>query len=89
MSDNTINSALRRMGYSKDELVAHGFRAMFSTFCYEYQHEHKITGETIEQCLAHKTGSKVKSAYDRSLRLEQKRILMQWWADFLENLTKQ
>lgn len=84
MSDGTINTALRRMGYSKDEMVAHGFRSIFSTFAYEYQHEHKSTSEVIEQCLAHKTGGSVKSAYDRSLRLEQKRNLMQWWADFLE-----
>ncbi|QKF64513.1 tyrosine-type recombinase/integrase [Campylobacter corcagiensis] len=85
MSDGTVNTALRRMGYSKDEMVAHGFRSIFSTLCYEYQHKHKATSEVIEQCLAHKTANEVKSAYDRSLRLEQKRNLMQWWADFLVN----
>lgn len=86
MSDNTINTALRRLGYTKDIIVAHGFRAMFSTIAHENQHIHNMSSEVIEQCLAHKTGDKVKSAYDRSLRLEQRRILMQWWADYLDKI---
>ena len=81
MSDATLNNALRRMGYSKDELVTHGFRAMFSTIT----HEEGKTHEVIETQLAHSVGSKVSEAYNRALYLKERKELMQWWSDYLDN----
>lgn len=88
MSENTINLALRRMGYGKDEIVAHGFRAMFSTICNEFIEDHGLGFDIIEKCLSHKDKNAVRSAYNRAKNLTQMKNLMQWYADFLENLTK-
>jgi len=87
LSDNTLISALRRMGYSKEEFVPHSFRAMFSTIAYEYANikgGHGYTGEVIEACLAHKEPNKIKEAYNRSNYKEPMRGLMQWYADWLD-----
>ncbi|MDL0088511.1 tyrosine-type recombinase/integrase [Campylobacter gastrosuis] len=89
MSENTMNAALRRLGYTKDELVSHGFRAMFSTAANELRNEHKISADIIERCLAHKDRDKVRSAYNRASNLKEMRQLMQWWADYLDDLSKQ
>jgi len=89
LSDNTLISALRRMGYSKDEFVPHGFRAMFSTIAYEKANEengHGYTGEVIEALLAHKEPNKVKEAYNRSSYREGMRGLSNWYADYLEGI---
>jgi len=81
MSDATLNNALRRLGYSKDELVVHGFRAMFSTITHEKSgFDHHV----IELQLAHSVGSKVSQAYNRSLRLNERKELMKWWSDWLD-----
>lgn len=86
MSENTLNVALRRMGFSKDEIVSHGFRAMFSTICNEYIDEHGINFDIIEKCLAHKGNNKIRNTYNHAGNLTQMRKLMQWWADFLDKL---
>ena len=89
LSENTLTSALRRMGYSKEEFVPHGFRAMFSTIAYEYANKedgHGYTGEVIEACLAHKEQNKVKEAYNRSNYTEAMRGLIVWYADYLEGV---
>jgi len=89
LSDNTLISALRRMGYSKDEFVPHGFRAMFSTLAYENANDtkgHNYTGEVIEACLAHKEANKIKEAYNRSNYKEAMRGLIGWYADYLEGV---
>ncbi|MDR0579119.1 MAG: tyrosine-type recombinase/integrase [Campylobacteraceae bacterium] len=86
MSDNAINSALRRMGYTKDEIVAHGFRAMFSTICNEHRDEHGLTYDIIELCLAHKERNTIRSAYNHALNLKERTKLMQWWSDFLDRI---
>ncbi len=86
LSDNTLISALRRMGYSKEEFVPHSFRAMFSTIAYEWANKkggHGYTGEVIEACLAHKEPNKIKEANNRSNYKEPMRELMQWYADYL------
>ena len=88
MSENTLNTALRRMGYSKDEIVSHGFRAMFSTMANEKRNEHGCHADIIERCLAHKDKDKVREAYNRAQNLADMRILMQWWADYLDELVK-
>lgn len=89
LSDNTMISALRRMGYTKDEFVPHGFRAMFSTIAYEKANEkdgHTYTGEVIEALLAHKEQNKVKEAYNRSSYKEGMRGLIGWYADYLDGV---
>lgn len=82
MSENTIVAALRRMGYSPDEMTAHGFRSMASTLLHENGHDPMV----IEMQLAHRVGSAVASIYNRSERLKDRHALMRWWADYLDQL---
>jgi len=86
ISENTINHALHKMGY-KDKHTGHGFRAMFSTNAHEYISEHGLHSDVIESCLAHSEKNAIKAAYNRESKfkyLEEKRKLMQWWADWLD-----
>ena len=88
ISENTLNHALHRMGY-KDRHTSHGFRAMFSTNAHELRNEHKINSDVIESCLAHSKQNSVKAAYNRQSKfkyLDEKRILMQWWANWLDSI---
>lgn len=80
MSENTINAALRRLGYSTDEMTGHGFRAMAST-CLNEQGWHP---DLIELQLAHAERNKVRAAYNRSTRLAERKKMMQTWADYLD-----
>jgi integrase len=82
MSDNTINSALRRLGYSKDEMTGHGFRSMASTVL----NENSWTPDAIERQLAHVEGNSIRAAYNYAEHLEERRRMMQWWADYLDRL---
>jgi integrase len=79
LSENTLNSALARMGY-KGSATAHGFRALFSTVA----NECGWNPDVIERQLAHKERNKVRAAYHRSTYLEDRIKLMQWWADYLD-----
>ncbi len=82
MSNNTILGALRRMGFSKDEMTPHGFRSMASTLLHENEWNHEI----IELQLAHARKDAVSAAYDRSRRLPERKKMMQWWSDYLDEL---
>jgi integrase len=82
MSENTINTALRRLGYSRDEMTAHGFRAMASTAL----NEQGWNPDLIELQLAHAERNKVRAAYNRASRLADRRQMMQAWADYLDAL---
>jgi len=82
MSDNTILAALRRMGYSKEEMTGHGFRAMASTLL----HENGWGTHLIELQLAHVEKNSVKAAYNHALYLDDRIKMMQWWADELDKL---
>ncbi len=82
LSENTINAALRTLGYSGDQMTAHGFRAMASTLL----HELGWPPEVIELQLAHAQRSQVAAAYNRSARLPERRKMMQAWADYLITL---
>ena len=82
LSENTLNAALRRLGYAKDEMTAHGFRSIASTLLNE-QGWHP---DLIELQLAHKERNKVRAAYNRAQRLEERRKMMQAWADHLDGL---
>lgn len=86
ISDNTIRSMFRRMGYSNDDFTPHGFRAMFSTLAHENRAKHKMSSDIIELCLAHMEKNKIKSAYNHALNLKEKAILMQWWGDYLDEI---
>jgi integrase len=82
ISDNTVNAALRRLGFGRDEMVAHGFRSMAST-CLNEQGWHP---DLIELQLAHAERDEVRGAYNRAQRLGDRRRMMQAWADYLEVL---
>ncbi|EIX0880061.1 site-specific integrase, partial [Campylobacter coli] len=86
ISDNTIRSMFRRMGYSNDDFTPHGFRAMFSTLAHENRNKHQMSSDIIELCLAHVEKNKIKSAYNHALNLKEKAILMQWWGDYLDEI---
>lgn len=82
MSENTINASLRRLGYDKSEICAHGFRAMASTML----HENGWESDWIERQLAHKEGNAIKGAYNHARHLPERVKMMQWWADYLDGL---
>jgi integrase len=82
MSENAITAALRRLGYSGDEMTWHGFRAMASTRLNELG----FAPDIIELQLAHRERDKVRAAYNRAERLADRRSMMQQWADYLDGL---
>ena len=82
MSNNTVLAALRRMGFTKEDMTPHGFRSMASTLLHENGWEHEV----IELQLAHSRRDKVAAAYDRSRRLPERTEMMQAWADYLDAL---
>ena len=82
MSNNTINTALRRLGYASNEQTGHGFRSMASTLL----NEQGFAPDVIELQLAHSECNKVRAAYNKAQRLPERRILMQAWADYLDGL---
>lgn len=81
MSENTLNTALRRIGYSKDQMTCHGFRSMASTILNESQKWHK---DAIERQLAHGERDSVRAAYNYAEHLPERQKLMQAWADTLD-----
>ncbi|MEH6580120.1 MAG: site-specific integrase [Amphritea sp.] len=83
MSDNAILSAFRNMGISKDEMTGHGFRAMARTILDEVLGERV---ELIEHQLAHAVKDTLGRAYNRTKHLPQRRVMMQRWADYLDQL---
>ncbi len=83
MSDNAILAALRRMGYSKDEMSGHGFRAMARTILDEVL---QVRPEFIEHQLAHVVRDPLGRAYNRTHHLNERRKMMQQWADYLDGL---
>lgn len=85
MSENTVNGALRRLGYTGDEMTAHGFRAMASTLLNE---SGKWSSDAIERALAHKDRDTVRAAYHRGAHWQERIDMAQWWADHLEVLRK-
>lgn len=82
LSENGVLSALRRMGYEKHEMTAHGFRAMASTLLNELGYRPDI----IERQLAHGDTDKVRGVYNRAAYMDERRIMMQAWADYLDSL---
>ncbi len=85
MSDMTVNAALRRLGYSGDEMTGHGFRAMASTLLNE---SGKWSVDAIERALAHGDKDKVRAAYNRGANWNERVTMAQWWSDYLDTLRK-
>lgn len=82
MSENTINAALRRLGYAKDEMTGHGFRSMASTIL----NEQGWPSDAIERQLAHRPRNKVRAAYNHAQHLDVRRKMLAAWADYLDGL---
>ena len=90
ISENTLNAALRRLGYSKDEMTTHGFRTSASSLLHELGSKRPklgITPNVIETQLAHKRPG-VEGIYNRSHLLKRRTKMMQAWADHLDGLKK-
>ena len=82
ISENALVAALRRMGFEKHEMCAHGFRGTASTLL----HENGWQSHLIELQLAHTERNSVKAAYNHAEHLDDRRKMMQWWADHLDEL---
>ncbi len=82
MSENTVNAALRRMGFDKDTMTGHGFRALASTRLNELG----WPPDVIERQLAHAERNKVRAAYNRASYMAERRKMMVAWADYLDGL---
>jgi integrase len=83
ISENTLNGALRRMGFDKDQMSAHGFRSMASTLLNE---SGMWQPDAIERALAHGDSDAVRSAYNRGAYWEERVRMAQWWSDHLDTL---
>lgn len=84
MSENTVNAALRRLGYSRAVMTAHGFRGMASTML----HELGWPSDVVERQLSHAERNTVKAAYNHAEHLPERRRMMQAWADHLDKLRR-
>ena len=83
MSENTLNTALRRIGFGADEMTSHGFRASFSTLANE---SGLWNPDAIERALAHLETNEVRRAYARGEHWDERVRLADWWAGFLDEL---
>ena len=83
LSENTVNAALRRLGYAKTEMTGHGFRAMARTILDEVL---GVRPDFIEHQLAHPVRDPLGRAYNRTTHLHERREMMQRWADYLGGL---
>ena len=83
MSENTVNVAFRRMGYTKDEMTAHGFRATASTMLNECG---LWNPDAIERALAHGDSSATRGAYSRGSYWEERVKMAHWWSDYLDKV---
>lgn len=84
MSENGVRVALRTIGFSREQITPHGFRAMFSTIA----NEHGINRDVIERQLAHVESNSVRGAYNHAEYMPERIRVMQWWADYLDGLAQ-
>lgn len=82
LSENALNAALRRMGYTKDEVTSHGFRVTASTILNQRGYDPDV----VEAVLAHQDRNTIRRTYNRATYFEQRLTLMQEWADLLDVL---
>ena len=83
ISENTVNAALRRMGYSKDQMTAHGFRTSASSMLNE---SGKWNADAIERALAHMVAGTIRRIYNQSAYWLERVDMAQWWSDYLDQL---
>lgn len=83
ISENTLNAALRRLGYTQDEVTSHGFRATASTLLNE---SGRFSPDAIERALAHQDADTVRRAYARGAYWAERVEMAQWWSDYLDRL---
>jgi integrase len=83
MSENTLNAALRRMGFAKDEMSAHGFR---SAACSMLNESGLWNSDAVESQLAHVEGNAVRKAYMRAEFWDERKRMMVWWAGRCEEM---
>lgn len=82
MSENAVRVALRSMGFTNDQMTAHGFRSMASTIL----NEKGWQPDAIERQLAHVEGNSVRAAYNYAQYMDVRKEMIQWWADYLDGL---
>jgi integrase len=82
MSDNTLNKALRAMGYRHEQMTVHGFRTLASTLL----SEHGWPEEVVERQMAHIDSNRVRAAYNHAQHLPLRAVMMQAWAEYLDDL---
>jgi integrase len=85
MSENTINGAPRRLGFSKDQMTGHGFRSAASSMLNE---RGLWSADAIERQLAHVDADSVRRAYARADYWEERVHIMAWWADRCEEMKR-
>jgi integrase len=83
MCENAINGALRRLGFGRDEMTAHGFRSTASSLLNE---SGKWSPDAIERSLAHADANQVRAAYHRGAHWPERMAMAQWWSDYLDQL---
>lgn len=83
MSENTVNVALRRLGYTGDEMTAHGFRSTASTLLNECG---LWSSDAIERALAHKGNDRIRAIYHRGTHWDERVRMAQWWSNYLDHL---
>jgi len=83
MSENTVTAALRRMGYTKDQMTAHGFRTSASSLLNE---SGKWNPDAIERALAHMVSGEIRRIYNQSAYWAERVAMAQWWSDYLDEL---
>lgn len=86
ISCNTVTKALRIMGYTNEQQTAHGFRSMMKTVCKENQEKHNLKNEFVERILAHKVDGEVEGVYNRAKNIDDMRIIVNWWSEYLNGL---
>ncbi len=84
MSKNSAGRALKRLGYAPGSMCPHGFRSMASTLL----NEKGYNPDVIEKCLAHSSSNQVRAIYNRAQYMEERKKLMQEYADYLDELAK-
>lgn len=85
ISENTLNAALRRMGYDKEEVTAHGFRGTASTLLNE---SGQFSPDAIERALSHQDANEIRRAYNHGAYWKERVTMAQYWADYLDTLRK-
>lgn len=85
ISENTVNAALRRLGYTKDQMTAHGFRTSASSLLNE---SGKWNPDAIERALAHMVAGSIRRIYNQSAYWQERVEMAQWWSDNLDQLRK-